>query len=79
MMIETGCHVAYIPKNRLVCLGYITQKQKLGMCYVSMQVYTGANKKNTREKGLNYRLVMDVVENYKMKEHCLSIDNFSQL
>ena len=40
------------------------------------QVYTGANSKTTREKGLGHRVVMDLMESYKMKGHCLFIDNF---
>lgn len=74
MMIGTICRIAflqYIPK-KLTCFGikvWVNSEAKTGyvLCF---QVYTGANSKTTREKGLGYR------ECYKMKGHCLFIDNF---
>ena len=38
-------------------------------------IYTGSNEK-TKEKGLAYRVVMDLMEPYFHKGHCLFIDNF---
>ena len=38
-------------------------------------VYTGAVE-NGKSAGLGYRVAIDLMENYRMKGHCLYIDNF---
>ncbi len=40
------------------------------------QVYTGANSKTSKEKGLGHIVVMDLMERYQMKGHCLFVNNF---
>ena len=42
------------------------------VCVVFPSVY----QKTTKEKGLGHRVVMDLMEQYQMKGHCLFIDNF---
>ena len=80
MMIGTRCRVAflqYIPKKptRFGIKVWVNSEAKTGyvLCF---QVYTGANQKTTKEKGLGHRVVMDLMERYQMKGHCLFIDNF---
>ena len=70
-------HLQYIPKKptHFGIKDWVNSEVKTGyvLCF---QVYTGAKSKTTREKGLGYRVVMDLIEHYKMKGHCLFIDNF---
>ena len=40
------------------------------------QVYTGAVEGAGKSAGLGYRVVTDLIENNRMKGHCLFIDNF---
>jgi len=57
---------------------WINSEAKTGyvLCF---QVYTGATGSEngkTKTAGLGYRVVMDLMERYKMKAHCLFVDNF---
>ena len=53
---------------------WVNSEAKTGyvLCF---QVYTGATG-NGKSGGLGYRVVMDLMESYRMKGHCLFIDNF---
>ena len=80
MMIGTRCRVAflqYIPKKptRFGIKVWVNSEAKTGyvLCF---QVYTGASSKTSKEKGLGHRVVMDLMERYQMKGHCLFVDNF---
>ena len=78
----TFLYAKYFPERRFLlaapgCLPLVWVNSEAKTGYVlCFQVYTGANSKTTREKGLGYRVVMDLIEHYKMKGHCLFIDNF---
>ena len=79
MMIGTRCRVSflqYIPKKptRFGIKVWVNSEAKTGyvLCF---QVYTGATG-NGKSAGLGYRVVMDLMESYRMKGHCLFIDNF---
>ena len=80
MMIGTRCRVAflqYIQKKttRFGIKVWVNSEAKTGyvLCF---QVYTGASSKTSKEKGLGHRVVMDLMERYQMKGHCLFVDNF---
>ena len=81
MMIGTRCRVAflqYMPKKptRFGIKVWVNAEATTGyvLCF---QVYTGAHSNtNTKEKGLGYRVVMDLMDRFQMKGHCLFIDNF---
>lgn len=83
MMIGTRCRVAflqYIPKKptRFGIKVWVNSEAKTSyvLCF---QVYTGATGSEngkTKTTGLGYRVVMDLMERYRMKGHCLFVDNF---
>lgn len=54
---------------------WVNSEAKTGyvLCF---QVYTGASNRTTKEKGLGHRVVMDLMEGYRMRGHCLFVDNF---
>ena len=80
MLIGTRCRVSflqYIPKKptRFGIKVWVNSEAETGyvLCF---QVYTGTVASAGKSAGLGYRVVMDLMENYRMKGHCLFIDNF---
>ena len=79
MMVGTRCRVVflqYLPKKptKFGIKVWINSEAKSGYV-LNFQIYTGSEEK-TKEKGLAYRVVMDLMEPYLHKGHCLFIDNF---
>ena len=79
MMVGTRCRVVflqYLPKKptKFGIKVWINSEAKSGYV-LNFQIYTGSEGK-TKEKGLAYRVVMDLMEPYSHKGHCLFIDNF---
>lgn len=71
------CGVFAIPAQKPTKFGirvWVNSEAKSGYV-LNFQIYTGSNEK-TKEKGLAYRVVMDLMEPYFHKGHCLFIDNF---
>ena len=81
MMIGTRCRVAflqYIPMKptRFGIKAWVNAEAKSGYV-LDLQIYTGAeNDQMKKGLGLGYRVVMDLMEQYQGKGHCLFIDNF---
>ena len=79
MMVGTRCRVVflqYLPKKptKFGIKVWVNSEAKSGYV-LNFQIYTGSENK-TKEKGLGYRVVMDLMEPYFHKGHCLFIDNF---
>ena len=79
MMVGTRCHVVflqYLPKKptKFGMKVWVNSEAKSGYV-LNFQIYTGSESK-AKEKGLGYRVVMDLMEPYFHKGHCLFIDNY---
>jgi len=75
MMIGTRCDVSflqYMPKKPTK-FGIKISEAKTGYV-VNFEIYTG--KATGKEKGLGYRVVMDLMKPYFLRGHCLFVDNF---
>lgn len=82
MMIGTRCRVSflqYIPKKptRFGIKVWVLAEAKSGYV-LDFQVYTGASdgEKTDKSIGLGHKVVMQLMEAYQGKGHCLFIDNF---
>ena len=81
MMIGTRCRVSFLqflPKKptRFGIKVWVNSEASTGYA-LGLQVYTGAAENaNGDKKGVGYRVVMDLMEMYQQKNHCLYIDNF---
>ena len=82
MMIGTRCRVSflqYIPKKptRFGIKVWVLAEAKSGYV-LDFQVYTGASdgEKTDKNIGLGHKVVMQLMEAYQGKGHCLFIDNF---
>ena len=91
MMIGSRCRIAflqYIPKKptrfgiKVFVVGikvFVVSETKTGYV-LNFQVYTGAvsgaSSRSSKKHGVAYRVVMELVENYEGKGHCLFIDNY---
>lgn len=79
MMVGTRCRIAFLqfmPKKptRFGIKIWVNSEAKTGYV-LKFEIYTGAHE-GTREKGLSYRVVMELMEPFQGKGHCLFIDNF---
>ena len=79
MMVGTRCRVVflqYLPKKptKFGIKVWVNSEAKSGYV-LNFQIYTGSDER-TKEKGLAYRVVMDLMEPYFHKGYCLFIDNF---
>ena len=79
MMIGTRCRIAflqYLPKKptRFGIKVWVISESKTGYV-LDFQIYTGATN-DVLKHGLGYRVVMDLIEQYQHKGHCLFVDNF---
>lgn len=79
MMVGTRCCIAFLqfmPKKptRFGIKIWVNSEAKTGYV-LKFEIYTGAHE-GTREKGLSYRVVMELMEPFQGKGHCLFIDNF---
>ena len=79
MMVGTRCRISflqYLPKKptKFGIKVWVNAEAKTGYV-LNFQVYTGSDPK-TKEKGLSHRVVMDLMQPYLFKKHCLFIDNF---
>ena len=79
MMVGTRCCIAFLqfmPKKptRFRIKIWVNSEAKTGYV-LKFEIYTGAHE-GTREKGLSYRVVMELMEPFQGKGHCLFIDNF---
>ena len=79
MMIGTRCRIPflqYLPKKptRFGIKVWVISESKTGYV-LDFQVYTGATD-DVLKDGLGYRVVMDLIEQYQHKAHCLFVDNF---
>ena len=83
MMIGTRCRVPflqYLPKKptRFGIKVWVLAEAKTGYT-LDFQVYTGKQGKDstsTGDKGLDWRVVMDLMQQYQGKNHLLHVDNF---
>ena len=84
MMIGTRCRIAflqYLPKKptRFGIKVFVISEAKTGYV-LNFQVYTGAvpgvSSSSSKKHGVAYRVVMELVDNYEGKGHCLFIDNY---
>ena len=80
MMIGTRCRVSFlqfIPQKptRFGIKVWVNSEANTGYT-LCLQVYTGAEKDSCNKMGLGYRVVMDLMELYQQRNHCLNIDNF---
>jgi len=79
MMVGTRCRISflqYLPKKstKFGIKVWINAKAKTGYV-LNFQVYTGSETK-AKEKGLSHHVVMELMELYFFKKHCLFVDNF---
>ena len=79
MMIGTRCRISfleYIPKKptRFGIKVWVLAEAKTGYV-LDFDIYTGAEADPVK-KGLGYRVVMKLMEQYQGKGHCVFIDNF---
>lgn len=79
MMVGTRCRVVflqYLPKKptKFGIKVWVNSEAKTGYV-LNFQIYTGSENR-TQGKGLAYRVVMDLMEPYFHKGHCLFVDNF---
>jgi len=79
MMVGTRCRISflqYLPKKptKFGIKVWINAEAKSGYV-LNFQIYTGSDTK-TKEKGLGHRVVMDLMQPYFFKNHCLFVDNF---
>ena len=78
-MVGTRCRVSflqYLPKKptKFGIKVWVNSEAKSGYV-LNFQIYTGSES-GTKEKGLGHCVVMDLMEPYHFKGHCLFIDNF---
>lgn len=79
MMIGTRCRISflqYIPKKptRFGIKVWVLAEAKTGYV-LDFDIYTGAEADPVK-KGLGYRVVMKLIEQYQGKGHCVFVDNF---
>ena len=78
-MIGTRCRIAflqYIPKKptRFGIKVWVLAEAKTGYV-LDFDIYTGAAADPVK-KGLGYRVVMKLIEQYQGKGHCVFVDNY---
>ena len=82
MMVGTRCRISflqYLPKKptKFGIKIFVNSESKTGYI-LALQVYIGAcsTADLTNKKGVGYRVVMDLMERYQGRGHCLYVDNF---
>ena len=84
MMIGTRCRIAFLQyilkkPTQFGIKFFVVSETKTGYV-LNFQVYTGAvsgvSSSSSKKHGVAYRVVMELVENYEGKGHCLFIDNY---
>ena len=80
MMIGTRCRVAflqYLPKKttKFGTKVFVNSEAKTGYI-LNLQDYVGATDDNTSKDGVGHRVVMDLMDRYHGKGHCVHDDNY---
>ena len=75
MMIGTQCRVAflqYLPKKPTK-FAFVNSEAKTGYV-LNLQVSVGATENNTIKDRVSHKVVMDLMERYQGKGHCVYVD-----